>query len=358
LHPSLSESFLAGLAPSPLAYRRQNRSRGDERAVTLADLGPEAGDTLRQLYLALGSLEARPAADAPAPTDAQGSAPFRAHSATLLDLVGRLARNKTARPHVNEVLHDVRSGALTALVFALDRAAARARSPDDAARHVALLARDHRKLMRAAIADLDLERRQHDRKYRLHGVARLLDPVRALPPAGTGAVTLDCRFTGALTTCCTELGTIERVFYNLLNNASRHGAGGGIGLWLLPEPADDPHDLRVVVANFIAEEQRGPLTARFGAAPWPPADRGPATGGLGLRICAELVSNAYGLAALAECIGGGYVGARVSGDTFVAWFHWPVVRHGGALEALRRWPGAGAGAKVHDAARRRAYTDS
>ncbi|HEU4533475.1 MAG TPA: hypothetical protein VFS00_05130, partial [Polyangiaceae bacterium] len=272
-------------------------------------------------------LEADLAGAAP-PPDGRRPAPFRVRSAELIDLVGRLTRDQAPRPHLDEVLHDVRGGALTALVTALDRAA-RAPSPSDDARHVSLLARDHRKLMRAAIADLDPERRRHDREYRLHSVARLLDPVRASPRPGegAGAVALDCRFAGALTTCCTELGALERVFYNLFNNALRHGAGGAIGLWLLPRPAVDPHDLRVVFANLITDAQRDALAPRFGGAPGPTAEPGPTAGGLGLRICAELVSDAYGLADVAECANG-YVGARVSGDAFVAWFHWPIVRHG------------------------------
>jgi hypothetical protein len=47
-----------------------------------------------------------------------------------------------------------------------------------------------------------------------------------------------------------------------------------------------------------------------------------------LRICAELVTDVYGLPNVAESAGGGYFGARALGDAFVAWFHWPIVRHG------------------------------
>lgn len=329
--PALSEPFLADLAPAPLANWRQKRSRGDERTIGLTQLGANVSETVRQLYETLGGLEASPTNDSARPPPRPAPAASRATGADLIALARRLGREESPVQEVNKVLHDVRSGALTALVAALDRAAEMA-VPGGVSRYVALLARDQRKLMRATIADLDPERRQRDLELRLHSVARLLDPVRALGSSeeGSVAVSLDCRFEGALTTCCAELGTLERVFYNLLNNATRHGSGGAIGLWLLPEPAVDPHDLRVVIANAIVDDRRDVLVTRFGG-PWLPAEReSSASGaGLGLRICAELVADAYGLFSTADCVRGGYVGARPSDDIFVAWFHWPVVRHEG-----------------------------
>ena len=35
---------------------------------------------------------------------------------------------------------------------------------------------------------------------------------------------VDCRYEGALTECCLESAAIDRIFYNLVNNACRHAA--------------------------------------------------------------------------------------------------------------------------------------
>ena len=49
--------------------------------------------------------------------------------------------------------------------------------------------------------------------------------------------------------------------------------------------------------------------------------------GYGLAIASDFVTHAYGLASRDQAIRGGYLGAMIVKDSFLAWFHWPRVLH-------------------------------
>ena len=87
-------------------------------------------------------------------------------------------------------------------------------------------------------------------------------------------------------------------------------------------------DLRFVVINRITPEHGVRVTADLGADLSRVFAGGYTTGGhgLGLRICGDFVSHGYGLPSLQAALSGGYIGARLVRDCFVAWFHWPARR--------------------------------
>lgn len=43
---------------------------------------------------------------------------------------------------------------------------------------------------------------------------------------------------------------------------------------------------------------------------------------LGMKVCADIVSNAYGIAEIEHLMLEGYTGAKLLSDIFVTWFHW------------------------------------
>ncbi|MBN9122327.1 MAG: ATP-binding protein, partial [Planctomycetes bacterium] len=46
--------------------------------------------------------------------------------------------------------------------------------------------------------------------------------------------------------------------------------------------------------------------------------------GVGLASCADFVAAAFGVTA-SEAVAEGYLGARVDGNEYHAWFHWPAL---------------------------------
>jgi signal transduction histidine kinase len=194
--------------------------------------------------------------------------------------------------------------------------------------------RDHRKIMRGALLELDDPRRERDRSLKRHDVQLLVEKWSGarVPVEGDGGVRevgvrLDQRFDGSVCESCIEFTALDRVLYNLINNALRHARGGGVHVVLSAVPEGEPTDLHVAVANRVAPADAAALRGRFGDDLGGLFAGGYSTtgSGLGMRICADMVGNAYGLDEPEDCVDGGYLGAVLEGDVFGAWFHWPLV---------------------------------
>ncbi len=322
--PMLSDAVLMMLAAGPLPYLRTSRSLCQERSIAIADLSDSDGSAIRRIYEMLGHLDPPDSGD-----EGTSGEPTRVSAgdcAELRTLFGSLGQQHdyAGGSFAREVLHDVRSGASGALISALGWAS----SSLDALFSVRLLARDHRKLMRSAVRDLDPPRRARDLTFRPHSVAQLLSGLRASGSLREGvSLAVDCRFEGMVSACCVELGTLERVLYNMANNALRHASHGRVGVWLLPVASGGGQDVRIVVANFVAAADAQVLRQLFGSdlSPLFEGSFSSTGSGIGLHTCAELVADAYGLACAAAAVDGGHVGARIIEDAFVAWFHWPAL---------------------------------
>ena len=143
-------------------------------------------------------------------------------------------------------------------------------------------------------------------------------------------VALRCDFDGTISECCMEFAALDRVIYNLVNNAARFAADGRVELRVFPVREGTATDLRFVVINRVTPEHAERVQADLGEDLSRVFNGGYTTGGhgLGLRICGDFVSHGYGLPSLATALEGGYIGARMVRDCFVAWFHWPARRPG------------------------------
>jgi hypothetical protein len=121
-----------------------------------------------------------------------------------------------------------------------------------------------------------------------------------------------------------KFGALDRILYNLINNACRHSARESIQLVLFPVPDPQGENLRFVRLNALSSGDR----SRLRGADWHALFRAgvSTTGsGLGLNVAAEFVANAFGLATPDEAVAAGYLGAQLLHDQFAIWFHWPIV---------------------------------
>ncbi len=312
---------LIGLAPERLERRRATRYRADEVAVPLASFTAEERETLVALYRTLSQLhvllQTGPAQKGPRPLldfiDQQGFA-------QVIRRVQRLGRD-THDPALAVIAHDVRGGALNALVLQLSRIGPTGLDPAITA-SIAFLVRDHRKMMRGLVADLDPASRERDLEMIPHSLSTLIEALRDFPAQAAGApveIEVDVAFEATIAESCVECGAIDRVAYNLLNNAIRHAQPPKVTV-LFRRAGED---LRVVVQNTVSTSQQELLQkalgdgALFGSFS--------TTGsGQGLQIVSYLVGSAYGVPDTAELVDGGYVGAQLRGDLFSTWFHWPL----------------------------------
>ncbi len=350
----LDEPTLLALAPTQLPNLRVARYRGDGMGVRMADLTTDDARHVRRLYGALATLLGQlrealciPAGDGTAPGGFSNGSPdvqdasAECIAAAMKVLVqtandpnwresisaARALRGPAARGDEmqRQAIHDIRGGALAALSLTIDLAGHRRVSTADVVR-VFYLTRDHLKIVRNAVEDIDVAARQRDMSQREHGAYLLFEKWTSAehrqPDDRTALVNVYTTYEGPVSQRCLEFSALDRVLYNLMNNAVRFASDGVVDLHL--NAIDE--NLRFVVANRITEEQRSTLRGRY------PKELGKlylgnfTTGGegVGMTICAAFVANAYGLSNAKKAVEGAYVGAELLDDAFVAWFHWPV----------------------------------
>lgn len=330
------ERFLLALAPAQLTNRRHARYGGDDMGARMGDLAADDAARVRQLYAALSSLlgELRmalrvPASDGGAPggfshgsldlgnasTDdidqasavlwrTAGDVAWKSAIAGVRALHFPSAADGAADAEVirqRQALHDVRGGALAALALTLDLIGMGGATTADVVRCF-YLTRDHLKIMRNALEDIDAGARARDRTRREHGADLLFEKWSAathrLAGGRSARVAVDTNYEGPVSRRCLEFSALDRVLYNLMNNAVRFTSDGVVELYL--RSVGD--NLRFVVANGTSPAHRAVLEHSQGDTLGTLFLGGFTTGGegVGLSICGEFVANAFGLASTEE----------------------------------------------------------
>ncbi|MBP3956363.1 ATP-binding protein [Gemmata sp. G18] len=317
------------LAPVTLASNRSERFDGAGYEVPTARFAPADRELLARVYRDVNGL--------PLLWNTMRHAPDFAALEAYIQRVGDEGLMGAARqlgaatqaagacdPAVRKAIHDIRGGGLT--VF-LGTAEMLGMMPGDHAlvRRCVDAARDHAKIMRNLLPDIDPAVRAADEATKAHGIDHFTDKWDGMAtqgPAGPVSVGVRCAFTGAISARCLETSSIDRVVYNYVNNAVRFAAGGAVTLWVFPVAAGLT---RWVVQNAIAPDQAEFLAARAGADFANLFAGGVTRGGtgVGLANCAEIVADCFGLPSPAEAVRRGYLGARTSGAEYYSWFHWP-----------------------------------
>ncbi len=251
-----------------------------------------------------------------------------------LEATGRTNGSGEVR-HRAKVVHDIRGGGLTSLVV---QGELLEEDPGDREliRSAVLLARDHAKMMRNALAWLDPSGRARDEDEHPHhmdDVVRKWTDFRYLRPDDGEELRVEvgCRYDGLLATCCLEVSALDRVIFNLANNALRASAAPRVRLEIDPV---EPDAVRWLVVNAIDDENQAWLSDKLGDEPQGLFEEGLSRGshGLGLANCADFVAAAFGLNDPGLAVEEGYVGVWFGNGLFAAWAHWP------ALERLGEEP--------------------
>jgi K+-sensing histidine kinase KdpD len=233
---------------------------------------------------------------------------------------------------LRKVLHDVRGGALVGLngyASLLDAGDPSAEERMAWTESAVLMARDHAKLMRNALVDIDPLVREADEGLKVHYIddfVRKWQGARLQNRGQNATVSVQCDFEGSITNRCLETSAIDRVLYNYLNNATRFTADERVELIITP--INDAL-VRWVVTNpvssdqfdWLQEHQRSSFRSLF--------EGGLTRGGqgIGLSNCVDFVAKSCGRTP-AEALDAGYLGAALIGNVYHAWFHWPSFQPG------------------------------
>jgi hypothetical protein len=195
----------------------------------------------------------------------------------------------------------------------------------DYVKQAVYLARDHAKMMRNIMPDLDAAVREADEGAKLHAIGEFVrkwDGFQFELPNKTVQIHAHSEFDGYVTSRCLETSAVDRIVYNYINNAARFAADSQVRFTVIPVPGTEL--TRWVVENTISVEHRlwleqevkGDLSKLF---------RGGHTyggNGVGLNNCTNFVSTSFGINN-DEALAQGYLGAKLLQSTYYAWFHWP-----------------------------------
>jgi signal transduction histidine kinase len=325
-----TQERLLGLAPLALTNYRVRRYQGDDLCLPVSAFVDEDQERLRALYSYLQALMATLAAD-----HARASIPrieefLRVSPPDEITDVARQfgTASYAAQPSplLAKTIHDLRGGGLTPLIGQLQIAQLSAVT-EATANVLYFLTRDHLKIMRNALVGLDDAKREEDLLPKIHSTNFIVEKWQGATLHGAGSevrIEVECRVPTAISECCVEFGALDRILYNLINNACRHTVSDFIRLILLPVPDAGGENLRFVLVNPVSAADLAQLRSlQLGTL----FKEGTSTtgSGYGLAIATEFVSHAYGLKSTEQAIEGGYLGAAIVDDDFAAWFHWPRV---------------------------------
>jgi signal transduction histidine kinase len=232
--------------------------------------------------------------------------------------------------HIQKIIHDIRGGALMSMVSCATRVKVfNLYHEVDIMRGFVFLARDQAKMMRNAVQDIDPSTRAADERTRIHSIYDYVKKWSNFEYHHNDriiVIKVQCYYEGNVTTCCLEASALDRVVYNLVNNALRFSSEDTIVLTIFPVG----NILRWVVENKIKPENVTWLKERVGNN-LSSLFKGGITNdgnGIGLSNCADIVGASFGVSSI-QAIEQGYISATVDDDTFYACFHWNVVQEEG-----------------------------
>jgi signal transduction histidine kinase len=326
--PTASELSL----DEPLPNSRRERYTGGGLSVSLEGFEESNRTVVVRLYDFVTEVEQRlkrPVLEAEGPVDALREVLETLAWREVGQQAQTLSSTKETDPKLDALsraIHDIRGGAWTAL-WGLFQFIDAVGPSGSTAREAFWLARDHGKMMRNAVSDLDPERTRRDRAAKLHSIELLVEKWRASRTEGEHRFEVDvhCEYEGAIAERCLEFAALDRVLYNLLNNARRHSAEDCAELWMLPSPPEEPRDVRFMVRNPIEPSDRERLNEFDDLGELFSPEVSSTGSGLGLSIAAEFVANAYGLETPDDAVEQGHVGVQREDERLGVWVHWPIV---------------------------------
>jgi hypothetical protein len=230
-------------------------------------------------------------------------------------------------PHIKKIIHDVRGGALMAMISNAKRIQLLNLYHDtDIMRSFVFLARDQAKMMRNAVEDIDVITRSADERIRIHSIYDYVKKWHNFEyhqDERVIVVKVRCLYEGNITTSCLEASALDRVVYNFMNNALRFAATNEIVVTIFPIG----DILRWVVENEMSPENAQWLQKNVGEDLRSLYKGGITNGGngIGLTNCVDLVAASFGISSQ-EAIDQGYICSKVVNTTYYACFHWNAVK--------------------------------
>lgn len=336
--PPAEQSDLAqlyqDLAPTSLPLTRLDRYDGGGFGVSLSAFTPEDVSLIIQVYSAVKKMYDLWLYMSDAPNYdllktqmiAQcGSDHFIATAQSIGAATYALGKTD---PTLRKVIHDIRGGALAVLTGYATMIKRLDPEVDDIPEYVRdaiLMARDHAKLMRNAIVDLDPVVREADENVKVHFIDDFVDKWDGALfriADKTVRIGVNCSFDGSVTNRCLETSAIDRILYNYISNAARFTTDQTVTMTIFPI---ENFVVRWVVENSVTSDQQNWLNQATGGDLTKLFQGGLTRGGhgIGLSSCTDFVAASFGVTPT-SALEQHYLGAKLLGERYYTWFHWPV----------------------------------
>jgi signal transduction histidine kinase len=246
---------------------------------------------------------------------------------TAVSQLGVHSAESHGSPPIRKALHDIRGGGMTALTgFAQlwEHTDTISQDEENMFKQVVFIARDHAKLMRNILPDLDPVIRSADESRRLHlieGFVEKWDGFVYRQKERKVQVSVYTDMKGYITSRCLETSSLDRILLNFMNNAARFSADQQIKLTIYES---QPGILRWVIENAITPQHKAWLLEHVGTELDSLFHGGYTRGGngIGLSSCADIVGASFGVSS-DQAIQDKMLGASLSEKSYIAWFHWP-----------------------------------
>ncbi len=324
-----NQEIYLNLTGTDLKINRQERYDGSGFSVSLSDMAPKDVSLVLRLYQSLKSIYDLWLYMGDSPNYQLLRTHLQQTCSSELIMAARAIGVASYNlddppPQLRKACHDLRGGALSSLT-GYAKLISRLPEDDNLVRKAVFLARDHAKMMRNILPDLDVAIRAADESLKLHNIHEFIDKWHQLTmEIGSKCVhilaetDLDCYITNR----CLESSAVDRILYNYINNAIRFSAGDHVRLKVIPI---NNLFTRWVVENQVTHRQKTWLQEALGERLQDLFQGGYTRGGqgIGLSSCVDLVAASFGVSS-DEAIEKQYLGAKVCGDTYYAWFHWPI----------------------------------
>jgi signal transduction histidine kinase len=318
-------------------------SRSGDAKISLYDVSLPARRAIRKVYRHLIELTylLRPWLDNPDFPTVMAEMRLRTFVRTakwprIIDTLQRISPSASAHDErIQRVMHDIRGGALTSLTLYLQMA----EQGDLLARDIpqlVLLANDHAKILRSMIVDLDRIRYTLDEIFRPQSAQQLVTTWHQkhyrMPTGHAAMIAVDCTIPQVvIADSVIELAALERIVYNLINNAVRHADTPNVQLTIQACPTRS-RIAQVSVANTISPSQYAKLCTLC-----PDHDfsrlvtesLSTTNGGLGLGICADIVAHMFHCDSLQAVMAAGLFTLTCTPNQFIVTAAWPLGRQDG-----------------------------
>jgi len=337
MQPYLSSTTHQIHAQRYLTVLRRSRYHAQDIELSLYDVPLKARRAIRKLYRHLVELTylLRPWLDNPEFPTTMAERRLRTFVLTakwsqMISAIREVTPTHTLidSARVHRVIHDLRGGALSSLSLYLQLAESGDLHAQDIPQMV-LLANDHAKMLRTAISDLDRIRYTRDELFLPQPIDILVQHWRnvlyRIDSGQSAHITCQSNVYGYIADSVIELAALERVVYNLVNNAVRHTPNHAVEINITY--FDNSQELiQFSVSNAITDLQVEELSRLSSNVPdrlilMPLSTTG---SGLGLGICADIVAHVF-QADVDEIIRQRYFTVSWQDGRFTVDFVWPMV---------------------------------